>query len=495
MSEIKVNKISPRTDCGTTTLGDSGDTFNVPSGSKINVASGGNITVASGATITNNGTQTGFGRTGTVDWQTGSIKTATFTATSGEGYFCNTAGGSFEVDLPTGSAGDIVSVQDYNNTFDSHGLIVDPPAGQKINGGTNGGKITLDTEGEGVTLVYIDSTVGWRSIHQSSFADVGADAEFVAASGGNATLTNGNFKTHIFTGPGTFTVTCGGNACGSNTVDYVVVAGGGGGGKGAGPDGAGGGGAGGMRLSNSTGCVPAPTMSPLVAPAALPVSAQAYSIVVGGGGAGHTPCGPGGPTGVGVQGGTSSFSTISSAGGGYGSYGAAAGAGGSGGGAHQNTNGSGNTPPVSPPQGNPGSGGGPPYPPPGGGGGGAGFSAIQSDGSGGPPRGGTFNPSQGGDGGDGSFVADTVFGPTAPSYGTPGLTASTRYFAGGGGGGPSPSRGGQSNSNGGQGGGAPGVASTKTPGTINTGGGGAGNEAFGGGNGGSGIVIIRYKFQ
>ena len=51
MSEIKVNKISPRTACGTTTLGDSGDTFTIPAG----------------VTITNNGTQTGFGRTGTVN--------------------------------------------------------------------------------------------------------------------------------------------------------------------------------------------------------------------------------------------------------------------------------------------------------------------------------------------------------------------------------------------------------------------------------------------
>ena len=54
MSEVKVNKISPRTNCGTVQLGDSGDT----------------ITIPAGATITNNGTQTGFGRTGTVNWQT-----------------------------------------------------------------------------------------------------------------------------------------------------------------------------------------------------------------------------------------------------------------------------------------------------------------------------------------------------------------------------------------------------------------------------------------
>ena len=92
MSEIKVNKISPRTNCGTVQLGDSGDT----------------ITIPAGATITNNGTQTGFGRTGTVDWQT-TPKTATFSAVSGEGYFCNTSGGAFTVNLPAGSAGAIVS--------------------------------------------------------------------------------------------------------------------------------------------------------------------------------------------------------------------------------------------------------------------------------------------------------------------------------------------------------------------------------------------------
>jgi hypothetical protein len=47
MSEVKVNKISPRS--GTTvTLGDSGDTFTIPSG----------------ATINNQGTATNFGATG-----------------------------------------------------------------------------------------------------------------------------------------------------------------------------------------------------------------------------------------------------------------------------------------------------------------------------------------------------------------------------------------------------------------------------------------------
>jgi hypothetical protein len=100
MSEIKVNKISPRTNCGTTTLGDSGDTFTIPAG----------------VTITNNGTQTGFGRTGTVDWET-TKKTADFTATNGEGYFVDSSSSTITVTLPASpSAGNIVSVSDYNNS-------------------------------------------------------------------------------------------------------------------------------------------------------------------------------------------------------------------------------------------------------------------------------------------------------------------------------------------------------------------------------------------
>ena len=77
MSEVKVNKISPRTACGTTTLGDSGDTFTIPAG----------------VTITNNGTAAGFGATGAVSWDT-TVKTTGFTAVSGVGYFVNTTAGS-----------------------------------------------------------------------------------------------------------------------------------------------------------------------------------------------------------------------------------------------------------------------------------------------------------------------------------------------------------------------------------------------------------------
>jgi len=466
MSEVKVNKISPRTNCGTVQLGDSGDT----------------ITIPAGATITNNGTQTGFGRTGTVDWQTGSIKTSTFTAANGEGYFADTSSGAFTMNLPAGSAGNIVSVVDYTNTFQTNGLTISPNGSQKIGGVA--ADITLTTEGQSVTLVYVDDTEGWKNV-QDSTSNVTGNA-FVSASGGNAVITCGNFKTHIFTSPGTFTVSQAASSAANNTADYYVVGGGGG----AGGEMGGGGGGGGFRISNDL-CMPAPGTSPLANPTGLTLSAQAYPITVGAGGAGGNPSPNGGCNGA-----NSVFSTITSAGGGFGKAsgapttgGPGGSGGGGGGGPSGGPGGTGNTPPVSPPQGqNGGNAAGGGSSEAGGGGGGAGAAGGNAS-----------SASAGGNGGAGSFLSDSVIGPTAPSYGTPGPESSTRYFSGGGGGGgannvPTAGTGG---SGGGAGGRTPGNPGDPQSGTANTGGGGGGqkNGSQAGGAGGSGIVLIRYKFQ
>ena len=449
MSEVKVNKISPRTNCGTTTLGDSGDTFTLPSG--------GTITISCGATITNNGTQTGFGRTGTVNWDT-TAKTASFTAVSGNGYFVNTTSGAITVTLPASpSAGDIVGINDYARKFATNNVTV-ARNGSKIQG--TAGDATIDVDGRSTMFVYVDSTKGWIPTDDQTTANYGA--EFIVATGGTVT-TSGDFKIHTFTGPGTFTVCSVGNPAGSTTVDYLVIAGGGSGGADAG----GGGGAGGYRFSDGTasGCYCAGP-SPLGA-SALPVSAQAYPITVGGGGASTT--GGGGNAGV-----NSVFSTITSTGGGGGATGSAsAGTGGSGGGGKANNpcGGAGNTPPVSPPQGNPGGDG----PHSGAGGGGAGAAGCNGD------------PGPGGGGDGGAGLTSSINGtPTARAGGGgggndyPGFPTSSGGSGGGGAGGQRPSTG--------QGG----------SGTANTGSGGGGSgvpSSCGSGAGGSGIVIIRYKFQ
>jgi acetylornithine/succinyldiaminopimelate/putrescine aminotransferase len=101
MSKIEVNQISSQ--CGSTlTIGQSGDT----------------VTLACGAT------QTGFGRTGTVDWCT-TAKTAPFTGVSGKGYFVNTTCGAVTVTLPaTPTAGDIISIKDYASTWNTNAITV-----------------------------------------------------------------------------------------------------------------------------------------------------------------------------------------------------------------------------------------------------------------------------------------------------------------------------------------------------------------------------------
>jgi hypothetical protein len=322
----------PVTIVGTTvTLGDSGDTFTIPSG----------------ATITNNGTQTGFGRTGTVDWDT-TPKTATFTAVSGEGYFCDTSSGAFTVNFPAGSAGAIVSVSDYTRTFQTNNLTISPNGSEKIGG--IAADATLSTEGQTATFVYVDGTEGWINIQETSNSVTGrAVTNFIIATGGTET-TSGDYKIHTFTAPGTFTVTNEGTSCGSTRLDYMVIAGGGAGGHGGTPggNGTGGGGAGGFRES-----VPSPaawTASPLATTTGLTAAFQAYPITVGAG-ASYVP----GSQPSTVPGSASIFSTITSAGGGSGGGSGPAGDGGNGGsggggtggtGASQ-TGGSGNTPPRS----------------------------------------------------------------------------------------------------------------------------------------------------
>ena len=459
MSKIEVNEIDKQNG-STLTLGGCGTA----------------VTLASGAT------QTGFGRTGTVNWQTGDIKTANFTAVNGQGFFVDTNGGAVTANLPAGTAGAIVSFQDYRNTFDTNALTIEPNGTDKINGGTAGGPIALTTEGEGITLVYIDSTIGWRSIQDNDFALRGSD--FIVASGGTETEC-GNFKIHTFTGPCSFVVTSTSQTAAENTIGYQVVAGGGAGGgsQQLTSGGAGGGGAGGFREGRNA-PVDNFTASPLVANAptnAVTITVGTFPIVVGAGGSGvQAPS-------KGSNGSNSTFSTIAAAGGGAGGTrspsapdGDASDGGSGGGGGYGSSvsgdGGSGNTPPVTPAQGNDGANFASP-PNRGGGGGGAGTAGGTASSLGGVQ-----------DGGDG--VTSSITGsPVARAGGGGGYNSSTPNMGTGG-----PGGGGNA---------APGTSPTPigNPGTANTGGGGGGigaptnPTATTGGNGGSGIVIIRYKFQ
>jgi hypothetical protein len=468
MSKIEVNAIEPQ--CGTNlTVGASGDT----------------ITFPSGTTVVNNGSQTGFGRTGTVDWDT-TAKTASFTAVSGNGYFVNTTSGAVTMTLPaTPSAGDIVSVKDYAYTFATNNLTVNRN-GSPIGGGSDIDTIEYSTNGDFLTFIYVDGTQGWVLTNDSTNTD-SLTQEFITATGGTIT-TCGNCKIHTFTSPGTFCVSQIATTAPENIVSYLVVAGGGGGGSGNG--GGGGAGSGGFREYKSP--ITPYTASPLdgnPGGTAITITATSYPITIGSGGTGAGGSAP--DPEAGTNGSNSVFSTITSAGGGAGGAspttlapfrnGLPGGSGGGASGSSTATGGTGNTPPVSPAQG---FNGGNSFSPPCSGGGGGGATSIGTNGASGA----------GGNGGNG---AGTGINPS-PSVGTPGPSAPLRYFSGGGG---ANDEGGTSPGSGGYGGGADGVnpGSGGNNGTTNTGGGGGGIDNVPSvtptHNGGSGIVIIRYKYQ
>ena len=370
--------------------------------------------------------------TSDIDWQTGDIKTADFIAASGKGYFVNTTGGAITATMPNPpSAGNIVAFKDYAGTFGTNNLTIDRN-GHNIQGIPQDSRIS--TNRASVVLVYnADAVSGWLYTVENNVGDL--QPPYVEATGGTIT-TSGDFKIHTFTSSGTFTVTAPGTSDGSNTVDYLVVAGGGGGaGFGGCGLGGGGGGAGGYRES-----------FPNPATGGTPVTAQAYPITVGAGG------------GASVSGSNSIFSSITSAGGGKGAVNPGAGtAGESGGGASAGgAVGAGNTPPVSPPQGN---------------NGGLGTGNL-----------GITVTTGGGGGGKGGVGANSAGSGTRAAGGSgqaSSISASPVTYAGGGRG-------------------ALHTDTSSNNGTANEGDGGDGMGGSGGnpaGSGGSGIVVIRYKYQ
>jgi len=454
-SILKVNQIQ-KTSSTSNIINKSGSTITLG-------ASGTTVSLACGAT------STGFAASSFVDWCT-TAKTAPFTGANGTGYFVNTSCGAITVTLPaTPTAGDIVSLKDYGGTWATNSVTLCGNS-SKINGVC--ATATLNTNSQSVTLIYVDATKGWQDIQDSSAAVTGNP--YLVATGGTVT-TCGDYKIHTFTSDSTFTV-C---STGSPTyayVDYLVIAGGGAGGDLRG----GGGGAGGFRESYNPCISGTYSASPLATPTSLPVTATAYPITIGSGGNSN----PSTPY-IGGSGSSSIFSSITSAGGGGGggygsgnSTGVSGGSGGGGGAANGSctatSGGTGNTPPVSPPQGN--NGGGNPnldY----GAGGGGGASAVGGNAPG------TSTPGQvAGVGGAG--VSSSITGSSVTRAGGGGGGGYTQWNSGGTGGGGD--------------GGTQVPAKASTAGTVNTGGGGGGrgcSTAGGSPAGGSGIVILRYRYQ
>ncbi len=360
------------------------------------------------------------------------VKTANFTAAAGEGYFVNTSGGAFEIDLPgSPSVGDFIEFVDFSRSFGTNKLTLDQGS-LKFQGNTSP-KPEYNTDGQNIQIVYSGSTQGWIPVRDD---DVTME-------------TPQNY-----------------------TIDYLVIGGGGGGGSGSNSAyirTGGGGGAGGYRATYNSEASGGGGSSEtqLTVTAGITLTAD-----IGAGGAGSTSAGDNGTigedttlTGTGVS--------ITSAGGGRGGAdsvnGQAGGSGGGGGAVNGNTSGGAGTSN----QGYAGAGGQGNI---GGAGGGAGEAGGTDDG----PSGYTDKLTAGGDG-----VASTITGSSVVRAGGGSAASSTTVTPGSDGGGGSGGSGG---------GGSTGTAGGN--GTANTGsGGGSSGENNGsagnGGTGGSGVVILR----
>lgn len=84
---------------------------------------------------------------------------SSYTAVSGDQIICDTSGGVLTITLPTGpSVGSEVSFIDGGQSYSTNNLTIDPGA-ENIEGAA--GSITVSTDNQNFTLVYVNATVGW----------------------------------------------------------------------------------------------------------------------------------------------------------------------------------------------------------------------------------------------------------------------------------------------------------------------------------------------
>ena len=229
---------------------------------------------------------------GGTDWQS-SIKTSSFTAISGEGYWINTTSGAVTVTLPaSASVGDTIEFSDYLRTWGTNAVTINQ---NSLNfQGYSSPNPEYNTSGQSVRIVYSGATQGWIPSVDDDVTDEVPQ---------------------------------------TTTVDFLVIAGGGGGGAGENLSGyraGGGGGAGGYRASYNSETSGGGGSSE-TALGLLP--GTVCTITVGSGGAGAASPQNNGSTGSDSLISGTGITTITSAGGGYGGRESTAGGnGGSGGG-------------------------------------------------------------------------------------------------------------------------------------------------------------------
>ena len=308
----------------------------------------------------------------TIDWES-SVKTSSFTAAAGEGYFINTTGGAITVTLPsTPTIGDVIELIDFAGTSSSNKILI--TSSNNIEG-ASGDKAIRNNFGS-VRIVYSGSTKGWLSSSadalQSPTPDLVVDYLVVGGGGAGGYLGGGGGAGGLRTSYGstsgggaaaesslslslntnyTVTVGTGGTKVdtyhvngtnGTNSVFHTITSlGGGGGGNHSNGVGAVGGSGGGGSSSGSSNAGGAGTINQGFAGGANGASASNYGSG-GGGGAGAVGAqgsgSAGGNGGAGLAVGITGSNVTYAGGGGGGSQGGTAGTGGAGGGGNATNN-------------------------------------------------------------------------------------------------------------------------------------------------------------
>ena len=124
----------------------------------VKTASGTGYTMPVGATalVYSDGTNTALGML----QKSYVTHTAAYTAVAGDQIFCDTkTTNAFTVTLPAGVVNDEVTFVDSQNYFASNNLTIASDGSEKIN--SSASNLVLSTNGQAITLVYANATVGW----------------------------------------------------------------------------------------------------------------------------------------------------------------------------------------------------------------------------------------------------------------------------------------------------------------------------------------------
>ena len=127
----------------------------------VKTVSGTGVLVPSGATVLvySDGTNVNLGMQDKGYITVNSATVTTYTTSAGEQIFANTTTNPITITLPSSpSTGDEVVIVDARGTFGSNNLIINRN-GEPIEGAA--ANDTLSTNGQSITLAYVDSTRGW----------------------------------------------------------------------------------------------------------------------------------------------------------------------------------------------------------------------------------------------------------------------------------------------------------------------------------------------